>query len=36
MIYYTNEGKPYIKYASDKIDEILKALANAQHNFTEL
>lgn len=36
MIYYTHEGKPYIKYASNKIDEILKALANAQHNFTEL
>ena len=36
MIYYTNEGKPYIKYASDQIDEILKALGTAQLKFTEL
>ena len=36
MIYYTSEGKPYIKYASDQIDEILKALGTAQLKFTEL
>ena len=36
MIYYTSEGKPYIKYASDQIDEILKALGTAQLTFTEL
>ena len=36
MIYYTSEGKPYIKYASDNIDEILKALGTAHLKFQEL
>ena len=36
MISYTNEGKPYIKYASEQIDKILKALGTAQLKFKEL
>ena len=36
MIYYTSEGKPYIKYTSDNIEEILKALGTAQLTFKEL
>ena len=36
MIYYTSDGKPYIKYASDQVAEILKALGTAQLTFKEL